>query len=85
MAREKEEKLLQAEGPVGAFPTRGARKERRQDVVAKRIAGLDLKREAAPEGVQPLNTGFFALERIRRANCEGKKVRAKKRRKVGER
>ena len=35
-----------------------------------------------PEGVQPLNAGFFALEAMRRANVAGTKQRRKRRAKV---
>lgn len=51
--------------------------------VAKRVrAFCECDESAAPEGVLPLNNGFFQLERMRQETVATAKVRAKKRGKV---
>lgn len=71
-------------GPVGAFPAGRKRKERTADKVAVRMKKLNKLPPALPEGVTPLNPGFFALERVR-AESVRTKQRVKKRAKVGSR
>lgn len=78
------------DAPVGAFPTKGHRKERPGAVVAARVARLhklppeprcieecDVHvagvKGSGPKRVQPLASGFFALERMRQATVERKK------------
>lgn len=67
-------------GGKGALPG-AARKDRTPEHIAKRVAGY-MKVDDAPraEGVQPLNCGFFCLERMRTQATA--KRRAKKRTKV---
>lgn len=64
--------------------TAGRRRLRPDDArVAKRVAEFcDSCAPVVPEGVQPLNSGFFELERMRYANAAERKERAKKRGKV---
>jgi hypothetical protein len=60
------------------------RKEPSQERIAQRVARF-CDRHApgeCPEGVQTLNPGFFALERMRQQTVAGKKQRAKRRGKV---
>jgi hypothetical protein len=75
----------EAEAPLGVFPVK-KRKERRPDQVAARVAKLHRaavptcqeSQDDRPKAVQPLNQGFFALERMRTRSVESKK-RTKKR------
>ena len=62
----------------------GRKRLRPDDVrIAKRVAAFcECEAPAAPEGVQPLNSGFFELERMRYANAAERKQRGKKRGKV---
>lgn len=83
-------KREEAEAPLGVFAARNTRKQRRPEEVAARVAKLHKlaptpkcqeARDARPKEVQPLNCGFFALERMRAKSVESKK-RTKKRAKA---
>jgi hypothetical protein len=79
----------EAEAPLGAFPVKKPRQRRPQEVAA-RVAKLHKlapatpcqeSQDKRPKAVQPLNPGFFALERMRAKSVESKK-RTKKRAKA---
>ena len=58
------------------------RRKPNNEHIAKRVAAFcACEAPAVPEGVQPLNSGFFDLERMRSANSE-RKQRGKNRGKV---
>lgn len=62
----------------GAGPIK-KRRQPKAEIVAARLAKLDVRSAPTAEGVVALNPGFFALERIRAATVGGKKARAKAR------
>lgn len=70
-----------AKGDVRSISRR--RKPRAGEVVAKRVVDF-CSRDVAPatEAVQPLNPGFFTLERMRAQNVRDSKLRAGKRAKL---
>lgn len=80
MAKKDEAALFDAP----AVQSAGRKRLRPDNVrVAKRVAAFcACEAPSAPEGVQPLNSGFFELERMRYANAAERKERAKKRGKV---
>lgn len=71
------------EAPLGVFPARKKRPARRPAEVAARVAklhklapapiGCQEAHDKKPKAVQPLNAGFFALERMRAKSVESKK------------
>jgi hypothetical protein len=76
----------QGDQEVGVMPKgvlRSARKPRKRELVAARVVKFLACDECAPTcGVQPLNAGFFTLERMRatrtaRAKGKAAKVRGR--------
>jgi hypothetical protein len=68
----------------GDLQTAGRKRLRPENArIAKRVAAFcQSPAPCVPEGVQPLNPGFFELERMRYANAAERKQRVKKRGKV---
>jgi hypothetical protein len=58
------------------------RKEPSRERIAQRVVRHCGCEPEAPVGVQALNPGFFALERMRQQTVAGKKQRAKRRGKM---
>lgn len=66
----------------GVFPSAPRRKPKPGAAVAARVASLCPPCAVPPEGVQPLNPGFFQLEAMRQASIERNKGRTVKGRNV---